>query len=59
MATQLEPSIVRIRKSNGTVVGAGFLVQEKYVLTCAHVVAQALGISLYTPEKPLAGLKRK
>lgn len=53
MATQLEPSIVRIRKSNGTVVGAGFLVQEKYVLTCAHVVAQALGISLYTPEKPL------
>ena len=53
MAVQLEPSIVRIRKSNGTVVGAGFLVQEKYILTCAHVVAQALGISLYTPEKPL------
>lgn len=53
MATQLEPSIVRIRKSNGTVVGAGFLVQERYVLTCAHVVAQALGISLYTSEKPL------
>ncbi len=53
MAMQFEPSIVRICKSNGIVVGAGFLVQEKYILTCAHVVAQALGISEYTAEKPL------
>ncbi len=52
MTTQLESSIVRIRAANGRTVGAGFLVTEKQVLTCAHVVAQALGLPDNAPEAP-------
>jgi S1-C subfamily serine protease len=44
MALSLNSAIVRIRTADGRVVGAGFLVSERQVLTCAHVVAQALGI---------------
>lgn len=35
-------AIARIFHANGAVVGAGFLVSERYLLTCAHVVKQAL-----------------
>ena len=52
MADQLSASIVRILTPKGTVAGAGFLVAERRVLTCAHVVAQALGLSLDLPEVP-------
>lgn len=52
MSTQLETSIVRIRTHDGIVVGAGFLVTEKLLLTCAHVVAQALDIPQDTSEIP-------
>jgi KaiC/GvpD/RAD55 family RecA-like ATPase len=45
LAVELKPCIVRIRRSNGTVVGVGFLVGEKHILTCAHVVAEALGLA--------------
>jgi hypothetical protein len=41
---ELKPCIVRIRRTTGEVVGAGFLVGEKHILTCTHVVAEALGI---------------
>ena len=44
MTTQHESSIVRIRAADGSVVGAGFLVADRWVLTCAHVVAGALGL---------------
>jgi len=44
-AVELKPCIVRIQRSTGEVVGAGFLVGEKHILTCAHVVAEALGIA--------------
>ena len=54
MTTQLESSIVRIRAANGRTIGAGFLVGEKQVLTCAHVVAGALGLPHDTPETPQA-----
>lgn len=37
-------AIARIYRTDGVVVGSGFLVFERYVLTCAHVVADALGI---------------
>lgn len=37
-------AIARIYRADGAVVGSGFLVSERYVLTCAHVVADALGI---------------
>ena len=44
MTLSLNSAIVRIRTADGLVVGAGFLVSERQALTCAHVVAQALGI---------------
>jgi conflict system STAND superfamily ATPase/trypsin-like peptidase len=44
-AVELKPCIVRIRRATGEVVGAGFLVGEKHILTCAHVVAEALDIA--------------
>jgi len=46
-------SIARIYHANGAVVGTGFLVSERYVLTCAHVVASALSIPDNTPETPI------
>ncbi|MBN3924745.1 tetratricopeptide repeat-containing serine protease family protein [Nostoc sp. NMS4] len=52
MPTGFETAIVRIRKSNGVVVGAGFLVSQNYVITCAHVVADALEISWDTQKRP-------
>ena len=54
MGNSLESSIVRICSANGVVVGAGFLVGERQVLTCAHVVAGALGLADDAPEKPRA-----
>ena len=45
-------SITRIYDNYGEVVGAGFLVSEKYVLTCAHVITEALGICEDAPEVP-------
>ncbi len=54
MSSSLESSIVRICRADGVVVGAGFLVGERQALTCAHVVAGALGFADDTPEKPQA-----
>ena len=49
-------AIARIYRThtNGitTVVGAGFLVGDRHLLTCAHVVAEVLGISRNTQEPP-------
>ena len=59
MTTQLESSIVRIRAADGRTVGAGFLVGEKQVLTCAHVVAGALGLPDDAPEVQKPGFFRK
>jgi S1-C subfamily serine protease len=38
MKQPLGPSTIRIRTSDDKVIGAGFLVGERYVLTCVHVV---------------------
>ena len=43
MANILHSSIVRIQAANGTISGAGFLVTGRHLLTCAHVVCDALG----------------
>src|SRR3712207_5268374 len=43
LAEQFGRSFVRISTENRVVVGAGFLISERHVLTCAHVVAGALG----------------
>ncbi len=52
MVIPLELCVVRIYSNSGKVVGAGFLVSQKHVLTCAHVVADALGLARNTVEKP-------
>lgn len=52
MIIPLEPAIVRIYSDKGNVIGAGFLVSEKHVLTCAHVVAFAAGTSSKSSEMP-------
>ena len=41
---QYEKAIARIFDINGHVIGTGFLVAPGFVLTCAHVVLQAIGI---------------
>ena len=38
-----ERAIARIFDKNGYVIGTGFLIAPGYVLTCAHVVLQAIG----------------
>jgi Trypsin-like peptidase domain/Effector-associated domain 9 len=45
-------AIARVYSSNGAVVGAGFLVSNRHLLTCAHVVTTALGMLLATVEAP-------
>ncbi|MEG4320631.1 MULTISPECIES: trypsin-like peptidase domain-containing protein [unclassified Microcoleus] len=45
-------AIARIYHANGAVVGAGFLVSDRYLITCAHVVAAALSIAQNTQEQP-------
>jgi len=54
MTTQLTSSIVRIRTVDGRAVGVGFLVAERQVLTCAHVVARVLDLPDDTPAAPEA-----
>jgi WD40 repeat protein len=57
MTGQLETSIVRIFAKNGAIVGTGFLVSGRCILTCAHVVARALGLSQATQEMPVAEIR--
>jgi hypothetical protein len=55
MAESLKSAIVRIWTSHledGSVIGAGFLVGKRHILTCAHVVTQALGLPDNTREAP-------
>jgi len=51
----LNNAIVRIlidSKEPRTPVGAGFLVSPRHLLTCAHVITDALRIPENTPEPP-------
>ena len=52
MQKSLETSLVRIHSATGGIIGAGFLVGERHILTCAHVVASALDLADDTTEKP-------
>jgi energy-coupling factor transporter ATP-binding protein EcfA2 len=52
MVAPLESSIVRIYSNSGKVIGAGFLVSQKYIITCAHVIADALGLTRTTAQMP-------
>jgi len=44
--------IARIYNPFDDVKGAGLLIYDKYIITSAHVVADALDIAHFTPEKP-------
>lgn len=57
MSDQLKSAIVRVLGEGNAVVGAGFLATETTVLTCSHVVEQALGISQIAEEIPTAIIK--
>jgi hypothetical protein len=50
-------AIARIYNTSGAIVGAGFLVSDRHLLTCAHVVTAALGIATETVEMPTAFLE--
>src|SRR5215471_3167139 len=52
MHTQLKAAIVRIFATQGHIVGMGFLVSERTVLSCAHVITAALRIAEGTPNPP-------
>src|SRR5438132_791978 len=52
MQESVDASLVRIRTIDGRVVGVGFLVGERHILTCAHVVAQALGLADQPSDPP-------
>jgi len=41
----LDAAVARVRSPAGEVVGGGFLVDSTHIITCAHVVARALGWS--------------
>ncbi len=48
----LAASIVRIYAADDSVVGAGFLASPVHVVTCSHVVAEALGVARDLLEAP-------
>ena len=52
MPESIDPSLVRIHTKAGGVAGAGFLVGERHILTCAHVIAKALGLAYDPPDQP-------
>jgi ADP-ribosyl-[dinitrogen reductase] hydrolase len=51
---QLESSLVRIYSNDQRIVGTGFLLTDRQVITCVHVIARALGLSGNEPEAPHA-----
>jgi tetratricopeptide (TPR) repeat protein len=52
MKTTLDLCVVRIYSNSGKVIGSGCLVSQKHILTCAHVVTDALGLPRTTLEMP-------
>jgi V8-like Glu-specific endopeptidase len=53
--TTVNPIIARIYNQNDRIIGTGFLISPHRLLTCAHVVIQALGIEKITeiPQDPI------
>lgn len=53
-----QKATVRIYNSDsGTVCGAGFLVHGQYVMTCAHVVNDALGVDIDSCDFPITKIE--
>jgi len=53
---ELKPAIVRILGNAGRIAGAGFLAGKRTIVTCAHVVAEALSIASTGPDAPSSGV---
>ena len=53
---RLDRAIARISKADGEVVGAGFWVSPGYVMTCAHVVNDALGLKDDSSVQPIESI---
>ena len=54
MPESIDTSLVRIHTKAGGVAGAGFLVGERHILTCAHVIADALDLPTDAKDLPSA-----
>ncbi|MGH9766885.1 MAG: NB-ARC domain-containing protein [Blastocatellia bacterium] len=52
MSDQLKPAIVRIFNQTEDIVGGGFLVSERHIITCAHVVNLSFRRSKSNTDKP-------
>ena len=52
MTQRADSCAVRFHRDDGAVVGAGFLLPDGRVMTCAHVLNSALGRELLTPDRP-------
>jgi hypothetical protein len=48
----MEKAIARILGRNGKPVGVGFLAEDDVILTCAHVVTDAMGLPRHKQDKP-------
>jgi hypothetical protein len=53
----LKSAIVRIYHTSSAVVGAGFLVADRHLVTCAHVVAAALNLPQNTQIQPESAIE--
>jgi WD40 repeat protein len=56
VADLLEPSIVCILGRNEVPVGAGCIITDRHLVTCAHVVAAAISCDEYAAETPTASV---
>lgn len=54
MLARAEFAVAQVLDMNGDRVGLGFLVADRLVLTCAHVVNAALGRDLRSVERPIS-----
>ncbi|MGW3726418.1 nSTAND1 domain-containing NTPase [Streptomyces sp. NPDC000851] len=54
---ELTLGIARFWSQDGEVTGSGFLIAERTLCTCAHVVARALGTDDTDPEPPVAPVR--
>ena len=61
----MDRALARIRSPRGDVVGSGFLVGARHVVTCTHVVLRALGradrdaVGEATPSRSTSRLSRR
>jgi hypothetical protein len=52
MSNQLKPAFVRIFNRSSDIIGDGFLISERHIITCAHVVNLAFNRSKSNTDKP-------